>query len=50
MTQDRLATEFGINRSYLSDIEKGKKTIGLAMVEVIAIGFKISLSELLSGL
>jgi DNA-binding XRE family transcriptional regulator len=50
MTQDRLADEFGINRSYLSDVEKGKKTIGLAMTEVIALGFKISLSELLRGL
>jgi transcriptional regulator with XRE-family HTH domain len=50
MTQDRLAAEFGINRSYLSDIEKGKKSIGLAMTEVIALGFEISLSELLKGL
>ena len=50
MTQDRVAAEFGINRSYLSAVEKGKKSIGLAMAEVIALGFKISLSELLSGL
>jgi DNA-binding XRE family transcriptional regulator len=50
MTQGQLADEFGINRSYLSDVEKGKKSIGLAMTEVIALGFKISLSELLRGL
>jgi transcriptional regulator with XRE-family HTH domain len=50
MTQDRMATEFGINRSYLSEVEKGKKSIGLAMTEVIALGFKISLSELFKDL
>jgi DNA-binding XRE family transcriptional regulator len=50
MTQDRMATEFGINRSYLSQVEKGKKSIGLEMAEVIALGFKISLSELLRDL
>jgi ribosome-binding protein aMBF1 (putative translation factor) len=50
MTQARLATKFGINRSFLSDVEKGKTSIGLAMVEVIALGFQISLSELLKDL
>src|SRR3984885_4920916 len=50
MTQTRLADEFGIDRSYLSDIENGKKSMRLATVEVVALGFKISLSELLRGL
>jgi transcriptional regulator with XRE-family HTH domain len=50
MTQTRMATKFGINRSFLSDIEKGKTSIGLATAEILALGFEISLSELLKGL
>jgi DNA-binding XRE family transcriptional regulator len=50
MTQQRMAIRFGINRSFLSDIEKGKTSIGLATAEILALGFEISLSELLKGL
>jgi DNA-binding XRE family transcriptional regulator len=50
MTQARMATKFGINRSFLSDLEKGKTSIGLATAEILALGFEISLSELLKGL
>lgn len=49
MTQSRLALKFGVSRSFLSEVEKGKTSIGLAMAEVIALGFKISLSELMRG-
>jgi DNA-binding XRE family transcriptional regulator len=49
MTQSRLALKFGVSRSFLSEVEKGKTSIGLAMAEVIAIGFKISLSDLMQG-
>jgi transcriptional regulator with XRE-family HTH domain len=50
MTQQRMAIRFGINRSFLSDIEKGKSSIGLATAEILALGFEISLSELLKDL
>lgn|GEM_PF-531229 len=47
MTQIDMAVEFGIDRSYISDIECGKKGISLATLEVIAIGFQIKLADLL---
>ncbi len=50
MTQLQMATDFGIDRSYISDVERGRKAISLQMLEVIALGFEISLSDLLRGL
>jgi ribosome-binding protein aMBF1 (putative translation factor) len=50
MTQLRMATEFGIDRSFISDVERGKKSISLPMLEVIALGMKITLSELLQDI
>ena len=47
MTQLRLATEFGIDRTFISDVERGRKSISLPMLEVLALGFELSLSELL---
>ena len=50
LTQLRMATDFGIDRSFISDVERGRKAISLPMLEVIALGLKLSLSELLQGL
>lgn len=50
LTQMEMATRFGLDRSYLSDLERGRKSISLAMIEVVAMGFEISLSELFRGL
>lgn len=47
LTQLDMAVAFGIDRSYISDVECGKKGISLATLEVIALGFGIKLSELL---
>jgi DNA-binding XRE family transcriptional regulator len=47
MTQIDMAVGFGIDRSYISDIECGKKGISLATLEVIAIGFHLKLADLL---
>jgi DNA-binding XRE family transcriptional regulator len=47
LTQLRMATEFGIDRTFISDVERGRKSISLPILEVMALGFKISLSELL---
>lgn len=47
MTQLRMAVSFGIDRSYISDVERGKKSISLPLLEVISLGFKISLHDLL---
>lgn len=50
MTQLRMAIDFGIDRSYISDVERGRKAISLPMLEVIALGLEMSLSDLLKGL
>ena len=47
LTQLRLAVEFGIDRTFISDVERGRKSISLPMLEVLALGFNLSLSELL---
>lgn len=44
-----MAHRFGIDRGHISDLEKGKKNVCLPMLEVLARGFKISLSELMKG-
>lgn len=49
-TQLRVAVDFGIDPSYLSDVERGKKSMSLCMLEVIALGMNLSLSELLKDL
>ena len=49
-TQVRTAEEFGIDRSYISDMERGKKNVCLLTMEVLAQGFAISLSQLVRGL
>jgi len=49
-TQLRVATDFGIDRTFISDVERGRKSISLPMLEVVALGFEISLSELLRDL
>ena len=46
LTQLRMATDFGIDRSFISDVERGRKSVSLPMLEVIALGFELSLSEL----
>jgi len=47
MTQVHMAVTFGIDRSFISDVERGKKSISLPLLEVISLGFKISLPDLL---
>ena len=49
MTQVEVAVHFGIDRTFLSDVERGRKGVGLPTLEVMALGFGLSLSELLRG-
>jgi transcriptional regulator with XRE-family HTH domain len=49
-TQAELAERVGIDRSFLADVERGKRNISILNVEIIAKGLKISLSRLFSGL
>lgn len=50
LTQLRMAVDFGIDRSFISDVERGRKSISLQLLEVIALGMKMDLSELLQGI
>lgn len=49
-TQIQMADALGIDRSYISDMEQGKKNVCLPTMEVIAIGFGITISKLTSRL
>jgi transcriptional regulator with XRE-family HTH domain len=46
-TQVQMAEQFGLDRSYLSDVERGKRNISIVNLEVIARGFGLTLSRLL---
>jgi DNA-binding XRE family transcriptional regulator len=50
MTQTEMSIEFGIDRSFISDVERGKKAISLPLLEVIAIGFGLTMSDLLEDI
>ncbi len=45
MTQIALATHLGLDRSYISDVERGKKCMSLSYLETVAQGFKMSLAN-----
>ena len=49
-TQLGMAQALGIDRSFISDLERGRKSPSLPTIEVIALGMKISLSDLLDKL
>jgi transcriptional regulator with XRE-family HTH domain len=49
-TQAELAEYLGLDRGYISEVERGNRNPTLATVDVIAKGFGVSLSRLLSGL
>jgi hypothetical protein len=45
-----MAVHLGINRGHLSDLETGKREIGLIMLQVIARGLNTTMARLLKGL
>ncbi len=48
-TQVEMAEKTGLDRSFLADVERGKRNISIRNLYIIAKGFKKSLSELLMG-
>jgi transcriptional regulator with XRE-family HTH domain len=46
-TQVQLSDYLGIDRTFLSDLERGKKSISLSYIETIAQGFGLSLSQMM---
>lgn len=49
-TQMRMAGDLGLDRSFLSDVERGRKAMSLRTMETLALGLKISISELVRDL
>lgn len=50
LTQAEMATAFGVDRVYIVHMEAGKVSPTINMLEVLALGFRVTLSELLAGL
>ena len=49
-TQTDLSVHLGINRGHLSDLERGKREVGLITLQVIARGLDTTMSDLLRSL
>ena len=47
-TQVQMAEKLGLDRSYLADVERGKRNISIVNLEIIAKGFGLSLSRILT--
>lgn len=50
LSQEAFAAECGLDRTYISGIERGRRNVSLRNIEVIATALGISISELTKGL
>lgn len=48
LTQVELADYLGLRRTYVSDLERGKRNVSLVTLQIIARGFGMSVSKLLT--
>ncbi len=49
LSQEKFALLAGLDRTYLSSLEKGKRNVSLKNIKKIADAFDLSISELLNG-
>jgi transcriptional regulator with XRE-family HTH domain len=49
-TQTDLAVHLDMNRGHISDIERGKREVGIITLQVIARGLDTTMAKLLKGL
>ena len=49
-TQTEMAERVGIDRSFLADVERGKRNVSILNVELMAKGLKISLAPIVLSL
>jgi transcriptional regulator with XRE-family HTH domain len=49
-TQTYLSVHAGVGRNYISDVELGKKEIGLRNLQLLALSLEIPLEKLVRGL
>lgn len=50
ISQESLALKSNLDRTYISDIEKGKRNVSLLVLDKLANGLEIELSELVDNL
>src|SRR5947207_14067901 len=50
LSQEAFAAACGLDRTYISGIERGKRNVSLRNIEAIAKAFGLSISELTKGL
>ena len=50
LSQEAFAAECGLDRTYISGIERGRRNVSLRNIEVIAKVLGIPISELMKGL
>lgn len=50
LSQERLALMIGVERSYLAKLERGERNPSVLVIEKIACGFDLSLSEFFQGI
>ena len=50
LTQMQMSRRFGLDRSFISEVERGRKSVSLVTLELIAMGFRMSLSDVMSNI
>ena len=50
LSQEKFALKIGMDRTYYSSVESGKRNISLQNIEKIANGFEITISQLFNDL
>lgn len=50
LSQEKLALEAGIDRTYITDIEKGSRNVSLAIAYKLSVALDTSLSKLLENI
>ncbi len=50
LSQEKFALKIGIDRTYYSSVESGKRNVSLQNIKKIADGLGVSLSELFQGI
>lgn len=50
ISQEKFALKIGMDRTYYSSVENGKRNVSLENIKKIADGFEISISELSKGI
>ena len=46
MSQEALAAKYGLDRTYIMDIERGKRNLSLRNIEVIAAALGVTIAKL----